>query len=45
MKLIKEEKNDTDNHLRSMNILFRTIIRIQKIEKIYGKNPDRKEKF
>jgi hypothetical protein len=43
MKLTKE---DMDNHLKSIGVLFRTILRIDKIKRIYGtKNTDRKEKF
>jgi|Laugrespbdmm15sd_2_1035082.scaffolds.fasta_scaffold268854_2 hypothetical protein len=41
-KYTKEERKDMDNHLKSIGILFRTILRKDKIKKIF--NDDRKEK-
>lgn len=43
-KFTKEEKVQDGNHLKSIGILFRTILRMDKIEKIYGKNFDRKKR-
>ena len=38
--------NEFDNHLQSTWILLRSVIRKQKIKKIYGaENTDRKERF
>jgi hypothetical protein len=38
--------NEFDNHVQSTWILIRSMMRKQKIEKIYGtKSEDRKEKF
>jgi hypothetical protein len=45
-KIFGSPKNEDFNHLKSMGILFRTILRIEKIERIYGtKKTNRKEKF
>lgn len=45
-KILGDPKLDDDlNHMKSIGILFRSILRKEKIEKIYGKNSDRKEKF
>jgi hypothetical protein len=38
----KEERENIDNHLKSTGILFRTILRINKIKRLF--NVDRKEK-
>lgn len=45
-KILGGPKLDDDlNHIKSIGILFRVIIRKNKIKKIYGENSDRKEKF
>lgn len=46
-KTLGGPKLDDDlNHIKSIGILFRTIIRKEKIERIYGsKDSNRKEKF
>lgn len=45
-KILGGPKLDDDlNHIKSTWILFRTLIRKNKIKKIYGENSDRKEKF
>lgn len=37
--------DDDLNHIKSIGILFRVIIRKNKIKKIYEENSNRKEKF
>jgi hypothetical protein len=34
----KEERKDMDNHLRSIGILFRVILRIDKIKRLFNVN-------
>lgn len=45
-QILGSPNNEFDNHIQSTWILLRSVIRKQKIEKIYGtKSEDRKEKF
>lgn len=45
-KILTGPKLDDDlNDIKSTWILLRSVIRKQKIEKIYGENSNRKEKF
>lgn len=45
-KILSGPKLDDDlNDIKSTWILLRSVIRKQKIEKIYGENSNRKEKF